>query len=276
MTDRSVAARRAALLLASSTIATPLAALAQQVGDAATPPGAVVPSTDAPSSGQVGEIIVTATRKAQSLSHVPASVVAKTSAELDAQGVRSIADIAQITPGVSFGQTAVLYGTGQTTIAIRGVDSSSGIPTTGVYIDDTPVQTRVGVSPSLSNPYPQVFDLERVEVLRGPQGTLFGSGSVGGALRFIMPKPSYDTISMYDRAEVATTKNGAESYEGGVAVGAPIITDKIGFRASGWMRHDGGYIDRLDRTTKQVTQKDINSSNTVSARLAVGPNRPRR
>ncbi|WP_022678566.1 TonB-dependent receptor [Novosphingobium sp. B-7] len=270
MTDRSVAARRAALLLASSTIIAPLAALAQQVGDVATPPGATVPPTDTPSSGQVGEIIVTATRKAQSLSRVPASVVAKTSAELDAQGVRSIADIAQITPGVSFGQTAVLYGTGQTTIAIRGVDSSSGIPTTGVYIDDTPVQTRVGVSPSLSNPYPQVFDLERVEVLRGPQGTLFGSGSVGGALRFIMPKPSYDTVSMYDRAEVATTKNGAESYEGGVAVGAPIITDKIGFRASGWMRHDGGYIDRLDRTTKQVTQKDINSSNTVSARLAVG------
>ena len=221
-------------------------------------------------AASTGEIVVTATRRAQSLSRVPASIVAKGKAELDVQGVRSIGDIAQITPGVSFGQTSTLYGTGQTTIAIRGVDSSSGIPTTGIYIDDTPVQTRVGVSPSLSNPYPQVFDLERVEVLRGPQGTLFGSGSVGGALRFIMPKPSYDALSLYGRAELAGTQNGSESYEAGLAVGAPIVTDKIGFRASGWYRKDGGYIDRLDRVTKDVVQKDINSSRSLTTRLAVG------
>lgn len=218
----------------------------------------------------VGEIIVTATRKAQSLSRVPASIVAKGQEELDVQGVRSVGDIAQITPGISFGQSATLYGTGQTTIAIRGVDSSSGIPTTGIYIDDTPVQTRVGVSPSLSNPYPQVFDLDRIEVLRGPQGTLFGSGSVGGALRFIMPKPNYDALSIYGRTELATTKHGAESYEGGLAVGAPIVTDKIGLRASAWYRRDGGYIDRLDRVSKQVVQKDINSSDSFTARIAVG------
>ena len=218
----------------------------------------------------MGEIVVTATRRAQSLSRVPASIVAKGKEELDVQGVRSIADIAQITPGISFGQSSTLYGTGQTTIAIRGVDSSSGIPTTGIYIDDTPVQTRVGVSPSLSNPYPQVFDLERVEVLRGPQGTLFGSGSVGGALRFIMPKPSYDALSFYGRTELAGTQKGSESYEAGLAVGAPIVTDKIGFRASGWYRKDGGYIDRLDRVTKDVVQKDINSSETLTTRLAVG------
>ncbi|WDF75001.1 TonB-dependent receptor [Novosphingobium sp. KACC 22771] len=250
----------AGLAMSALLMASP--ALAQDGGGAASARNA-----DAPPPG---EIVVTATRKAQSLSRVPASVVAKSSVELDTQGVRSIADIAQVTPGITFGQSAVLYGTGQTSIAIRGIDSASGIPTTGVYIDDTPVQTRVGVSPSLSNPYPQVFDLDRVEVLRGPQGTLFGSGSVGGAVRFIMPKPSYDKISMYDRAEVGTTHNGAASYEGGVALGAPIVTDKIGFRVSAWTRHDGGYIDRLDRTTKQVTQKDINSSDTVSLRLAVG------
>jgi outer membrane receptor protein involved in Fe transport len=218
----------------------------------------------------VGEIVVTANRREQSLSRVPASIVAKTQVDLDKQGVRSIADIASITPGVTFGQSSVLYGTGQTSIAIRGVDSASGIPTTGVYIDDTPVQTRIGVSPSLSNPYPQVFDLERLEVLRGPQGTLFGSGSVGGAIRFILPKPEYNDVSVYGRTEVATTQHGATSYEAGLAGGAPLVEDKIGFRASVWYRHDGGYIDRLDPLTKDLLDKDINSSNTLSARLAVG------
>lgn len=221
-------------------------------------------------SAEQEEILVTATRKTTLLSRTPASIVAKGQEELDVQGVRSIADIASITPGITFGQSAVLYGTGQTAISIRGVDSQSGIPTTGVYIDDTPIQTRVGVSPSLGNAYPQIFDLERVEVLRGPQGTLFGSGSVGGAIRFIMPKPNYDATGIYARSELATTKHGAPSYEAGVAVGAPIVQDKVGFRASGWYRRDGGYIDRLDFNTLNRVGKDINRSDSYSARLALG------
>lgn len=227
--------------------------------------------TDAASADAgVGEIIVTANRREQSLSRVAASIVAKDQIELDKQGVRSIQDIAAITPGITFGQSSVLYGTGQTSIAIRGVDSASGIPTTGVYIDDTPVQTRIGVSPSLSNPYPQVFDLERLEVLRGPQGTLFGSGSVGGAIRFILPKPEYNDVNVYGRSEIATTQHGGISYEAGLAGGAPIVEDRVGFRASVWYRHDGGYIDRLDSYTKAPRDKDINSSNTFSSRLALG------
>ena len=221
-------------------------------------------------SGELDEIVVTATRKNTVLSRTPISITAKSREELDAQGVRSIEDIASITPGISFGQSATIYGTGQTTIAIRGVDSQSGIPTTGVYIDDTPVQTRVGVSPSLGNTYPQVFDLERIEVLRGPQGTLFGSGSVGGAVRFITPGPTYSGINVYSRGELATTKHGAESYEGGIAIGAPLVEDKIGLRVSAWHRHDGGYLDRLDPYTKELVKKDSNSSDAFAARAALG------
>ena len=216
------------------------------------------------------EIVVTATRKTTLLSRTPIAVTAKGRAELDEQGVRSIADIASITPGVSFGQSAIIYGTGQTIISIRGVDSQSGIPTTGVYIDDTPIQTRVGVSPSLGNAYPQIFDLERVEVLRGPQGTLFGSGSVGGAIRFITPKPNYNDLSIYSRAELASTKNGSLSYEGGVAVGAPLVEDKIGLRYSLWSRHDGGYIDRLDPYTNELVEEDSDYTNSLSGRVALG------
>tara|TARA_A100001391_G_scaffold119169_3_gene80998 strand:+ start:32296 stop:34680 length:2385 start_codon:yes stop_codon:yes gene_type:complete len=221
-------------------------------------------------SDNAGEIVVTATRKSTLLSRTPISVTAKGQEELDVQGVRSIADIASITPGVSFGQSAIIYGTGQTIISIRGVDSQSGIPTTGIYIDDTPVQTRVGVSPSLGNAYPQVFDLERVEVLRGPQGTLFGSGSVGGAIRFIMPGPNYDSLSVYGRTELATTRHGSASYEAGIAAGAPLVDGKIGMRASVWSRHDGGYIDQLDPYTDELVQKDTDYTDVVSARLALG------
>ena len=248
-----------ALLLSGAMLGAALPARAQEA-----------PAEDTAAPAPDGEIVVTATRKPTALSRTPASIVAKGQEELDMQGVRSIADIASITPGITFGQSAVLYGTGQTAISIRGVASQSGIPTTGVYIDDTPIQTRIGVSPSLGNAYPQVFDLERVEVLRGPQGTLFGSGSVGGAIRFITPGPNYDALSYYGRGEVSGTAHGALSYEGGVAVGAPIVEDKIGFRASVWYRHDGGYLDRLDPYTLQLAEKDTNYTNTVSARLAVG------
>ena len=218
----------------------------------------------------VGDIVVTATRKATVLSRTPASISAKSQLELDAQGVRSIADIATITPGITFGQNAVAYGTGQTTVSIRGVDSQSGIPTTGIYIDDTPIQTRIGVSPSLGNAYPQVFDLERIEVLRGPQGTLFGSGSVGGAIRFITPGPNYEALSLYGRTELAFTRHGSPSYEGGVAVGAPLVTDKVAFRSSIWYRRDGGYLDELNPYTNQIFKKDSNSTKSFAARLALG------
>jgi outer membrane receptor protein involved in Fe transport len=228
-----------------------------------------VPQADTENPG-MGEIVVTATRQAQTLNRVPLSIVAKDQETLDKQGVRSIADVARLTPGINFGQTSLNYGTGQSVISIRGIQSDSGIPTTGVYIDDTPVQTRIGISPSLTNAYPQIFDLDRVEVLRGPQGTLFGSGSVGGALRFITPEPSFDDVSLYARSELATTKHGSESYEAGLAVGAPIVEDKLGFRASGWYRHDGGYVDRLDRYTKELVDKDIDGQDNYSLRLALG------
>ena len=227
-------------------------------------PGAQAQESDA------ADIVVTANRRAQSLSRVPASIVAKTQEDLDKQGIRSITDIARLTPGITFGQSTTAFGTGQSTISIRGVDSGSGIPTTGVYIDDTPIQTRTGISPSLSNVYPQVFDLDRVEVLRGPQGTLFGSGSVGGAVRFISPQPLYNGTKFYGRTEGAITRNGAPSYEIGLAGGTALVEDKLGLRASVFYRHDGGYVDRLDRVTGRQVAEDTNYQNSFSARVALG------
>ncbi len=188
-------------------------------------------------------------------------------------GVISAADVMRLTPSVTFGQVGEFYGTGQSQISIRGVQSTSGVPTTGVYIDDTPIQSRTGVSPSLTNAYPKVFDLERVEVLRGPQGTLFGTGSMGGAVRFITPDPVYAGSEYYARSEVNSTDNGGTGYEFGLAGGAAIIDDVLGFRASFWRQKESGYIDRLDRVSKEVTERDINSEDSDAHRLGMASDR---
>ncbi len=216
------------------------------------------------------EIVVTATRRETSLSEVPLSIVAMDQQTLDKQGVRSVGDVMRLTPSITFGQGGQYYGTGQTNIAVRGVFSTSGVPTTGVYIDDTPIQSRTGISPSLTNAYPKIFDLDRVEVLRGPQGTLFGTGSMGGAVRFITPDPLKAPTQFYTRTEVNSTENGDMGYELGVAGGTTIIEDVLGVRASIWQQEEGGYVDRLDRVTKTVAKEDVNSESSTVARIALG------
>jgi iron complex outermembrane receptor protein len=201
---------------------------------------------DAATTTSLEEIVVTATRREERLSDVPISVAAYSTERMDVQGVRSIDDIARLTPGISFSRTDN-RNAGASSIAIRGISSTVAASTTGIYLDDTPIQTRIiGAGASNFNAYPAVFDLERVEVLRGPQGTLFGSGSEGGTLRFITPQPSVEKFSAYARVEGAFIEDGGTNYEAGGAIGGPIIDGKLGFRLSAWSRRDGGYVDRVN------------------------------
>ena len=230
---------------------------------------------------EVEEIMVTATRQSAALSKVPVSVTAITQEKMDAQGVKTVNDIVRLTPGIT-----LTPGRLSSNVAIRGISSTAGSGTVGVYIDDTPIQVR-RLGTSASNAYPTVFDLERVEVLRGPQGTLFGAGSQGGTIRFIQPEPSLNTYSAYARSEIATTQDSAMSYEAGVAVGGPIVEDKLGFRVSAFYRRDGGWIDKvvgqfqvLDSTGRSgigsllfkptgVYEKNSNWTETQSYRIAL-------
>ncbi len=218
--------------------------------------------------GGIQEVVVTATKSSQALSKVPLSITAVTQKDLDRQDIRNIQDLTRIVPSLNLqqGSTAdrVPY------IAIRGIASSNGAATTGIYLDDTPLQKRnaIGLSGS-GSPIPLLFDLERVEVLRGPQGTLYGGSSEGGTVRFITPAPSLTTYSGYGRADVSTTQDGAPSGEVGVAVGGPIVQDKLGFRASFFNRHVGGYIDQVDRLTGKTVASDTNSENAYAGRVAL-------
>ena len=225
--------------------------------------GLAVPAIAAETkTGQLEEIVVTATRHKESLSKVPLSVTALSKDTLDQKGVRDFQDIARFTPGVSIDQS------GTNAISIRGISASGGAGTTGIYIDDTPIQMRsVGFNPD--DTLPKTFDLDRVEVLRGPQGTLFGSGSEGGTVRYIMTQPSLTKESTYARAEVSTTRGGEPSYEAGIAHGGPLIDNVLGYRASVWYRYDGGWIDRIDPQTLATVDKHANRANTIVGRLAL-------
>jgi iron complex outermembrane recepter protein len=220
--------------------------------------------------GGLEVVIVTATRREESIRDVPISISAFGEEQMEVQGIRSVDDIARLAPGIQFSRSG--FGTDLgSTISIRGVSSAAGQATTGVYIDDTPVQVGATVASGnfADNAYPRLFDIQRVEVLRGPQGTLFGSGSEGGTIRFITPAPSLTRSSAYVRSEVSSTKYGAPSYEFGAAGGAPIIDGKLGFRASAWNRRDGGYVDAVDYYTGQRVQQDNNWTDSTSARVAL-------
>jgi iron complex outermembrane recepter protein len=214
-----------------------------------------------------GEIVVTATLRNERLQDVPVSVSSFDRSKLDQQGIKDITDVARNIPGLNF--TAVGDRAGQFTIAIRGVQSEAGAATTGVYIDDVAVQTRKVAGTGLGTPFPRIFDLERVEVLRGPQGTLFGAGSQGGTLRFITPQPSLNRTSMYARGELSKTKYGDPNYEMGVAFGMPIVEGKIGARVSAWFRQDGGWIDRINRQTGNVEERGANGQKAYTVRAAI-------
>ncbi len=230
--------------------------------------GAALPLTAlAEDITELQEIVVTSQRREQNILDVPLSVTSYSPEQLQQQGIRGIDDLARLTPSLRFTRTSGVSGNNGSDISIRGIASDVGAGTTAIYIDDTPIQIR-SIGYFGGNTYPLVSDLERIEVLRGPQGTLFGAGAEGGAVRFLTPSPSFSGSSLAAKAEVATTRNGSVSSEAGVA-GGVALNDRVAVRGSVWYRHEGGYIDRYDTTGATLITKDVDSSDNQSARLAL-------
>ncbi len=233
--------------------------------------GATVYAADVPAAEEtaapeaLAEVTVTAQRREESLSKVPISITAMTQADIDQKGIKDISDVARFTPGINVDNS------GTNNISIRGIASSGGAGTTGIYIDDTPIQMRA-LAFNPDEALPKAFDIDRVEVLRGPQGTLFGAGSEGGTVRYITTQPSLNRTSVYSRNEVSVTEGGDPSFESGIAVGGPIIEGTFGARATVWYRRDGGWIDRIDPTAADpqhaVVDRNANHADNVLVRLA--------
>lgn len=217
------------------------------------------------SSGQLEEITVTAERREEKLDKVPISISAYTGEQLQHAGMTDMADIARDTPGFAVVPGATLGG--GSNISIRGVSTTQGAATVGIYLDDVPLQGRAN---NWTQPIdPGLFDMQRVEVLRGPQGTLYGASSEGGTVRYITTPPSLTTWSGAAQAGVSGNERGGIGYETAAAVGGPIIENELGFRVSVDSNRAPGYIDQVARTTGDVLNSNINPTDNLTLRAAL-------
>lgn len=230
-------------LLASASLAmlgAASTASAQATGE--NPPAKEAPQASAAANDPAyGEIVVTALKRESTIQTTPLSISATTGEALADAGVTDIRGLLQTTPSLSF----VDGGAGQTRLVVRGI-FSFGEPTVGLYYDEQPVAGAVGSNSDAggSTPLGKLFDVERVEGLRGPQGTLYGASSMGGTLRVIYNKPTFETEGAVD-ADIAVTKGGDPSYGINAMVNLPLVTDKVALRLVGFNHKTGGYIDNI-------------------------------
>ncbi|MBS0420029.1 MAG: TonB-dependent receptor [Proteobacteria bacterium] len=206
------------------------------------------------------EVVVTARKTAERLIDTPQSVTALTGADLQRLNALRFRDFANTVPALTF--TSV--GEGQTQITLRGVTSGADIsPTVGVYVDDVPYGgSTVYSSSSVLALDLGLFDLQRIEILRGPQGTLYGASTMGGLIKYVTQAPSTAGVHGGMQAGVADTWGGGIGYNGAAAVNVPLAPDKAALRASGYFSRDGGLYDNL-----AMGQPDVDRSNTYGGRL---------
>jgi outer membrane receptor protein involved in Fe transport len=201
------------------------------------------PDPDCTPPSPIEEVTITGTRWEQRITETPNVNAVWDPALLEASGVKGIADIAALTPGVSFDFFSSVGSGIFTDIVIRGISDRHG-SATGIFIDDTPLPA--ARSNTFGRALPPYFDLDKIEILRGPQGTLQGAYTQGGAVRFTSSQPDLDTYSGFAHGEWAFTERGRPSYELGAASGGPLKEDVLGFRFSAWQRSDGGYVNRVN------------------------------
>jgi outer membrane receptor protein involved in Fe transport len=217
--------------------------------------------------GQIEEIVVTAQKRSENVKDVPSSVSVFNQAALSGHNIETVEDLTRSAPSISFnaGGTGYGVGVGETNIEIRGVSSSSGASTVGVYFDD--VAVNVDNKNGIGAPEPMLFDLARIEVLRGPQGTLFGAGSEGGTVRYIFNPASVDGWSGEASGEVSGTYHGGANYETTAAVNGPIVPGKLGIVLDAGYRSDSGWIDNYS-LDGALRRSGVNDDQTRFGRIA--------
>lgn len=235
-----------------------LPAMAQGAGSKAEPTS-IPAKTDASDAG-FERVIVTAQKRAQEAQDVPVSLYSMTGAALERSGVTSIEDLGSTVAGIEIGAAnpGMLY------VNIRGVtDLSAGnlqnSASNGFYLDETPLSAVGGLQPEVG-----LWDVERVEVLRGPQGTLFGEGSMGGTIRVITKKP--DPTDFFGRVGVGASKttNGGWGHATKASVNVPIQRDTLALTLGVSDQTSAGWLDIPD-----LSKKDANEAKQTDGRLAV-------
>ena len=220
------------------------------------------------SSDSLDEVVVTAQRRAERLQDVPAAITALSGDSLNQMRLQGNADLAAYVPSLSFD----VLGPGETTLTIRGLGTSYGLePAVSLYINETPLDIRT--DGYAGAPDIDFFDVDRVEVLRGPQGTLYGSSSMGGAVRILTAQPDPGAFAVNAEVGGSSMDGGGEGYLAKSAVNLPLTADSA-VRLVGAFEHVPGYIDQAapgDYTVAQpdlpVTARRINDVDLKSGRI---------
>ncbi|MBB6504584.1 outer membrane receptor protein involved in Fe transport [Sphingomonas endophytica] len=228
------------------------AAAAQQAPSDAPPPER--------ETAQIGDIIVTAQKREQLLSDVPQSISVLGGEALEQRQARTIADYAALVPGLSFESG----NPGQTRVVLRGINAGGASPTVAVYLDDTPFGSSTGQTngATLAGDF-DTFDIERLEVLRGPQGTLYGANSLGGVVKYVTVAPRLGEWEARGQGGVETVRDGGTGYYGNALVNVP-LGDAVAVRASGFYRRTAGYIDSIG-----IADADVNRARSYGGRASL-------
>ncbi|HTV76730.1 MAG TPA: TonB-dependent receptor [Steroidobacteraceae bacterium] len=218
---------------------------------------------------------MTAQKRTQDTKDVPVSIGVVDSATLQDMHVTGMEDVTRLTPGISFAHASVgaANGPGQDVMSIRGVSSTVGNPTVGTYIDEVPVITITGYEGS---PEPMLVDIDRIEVLRGPQGTLYGASSEGGTVRFITGTPDSHTLSGMVQQQLGATDHGGFNSDTSGVINLPVVPDSFALRLSAKYGSDSGYINHYalegsladgTATAGPLLQSGVNSDEKVAFSL---------
>ncbi len=220
---------------------------------------ATATTADAGRSG-LAEIVVSAEKREERLIDTPQSISVLFSGDLRKLAATQFRDFANTVPGLTFNST----GAGYTQIILRGVTVGRDVgATVGIYVDEVPYGSSTNFAGGNTNTLdPALFDLDRVEVLRGPQGTLYGASTMGGLIKYVTTRPETAHFGGDVQTGVSDTHDGGVNYDIAAAVNMPIVVDKAAVRVSAFQSHDGGYIDNV-----ALDQQDVNRSNIYGGRL---------
>jgi len=201
------------------------------------------------------EVVVTAQKFEQKLSETPLSVTAISARNLEALGATQFRDFANSVPSLTF----TTSGVGSTQVNLRGITTGNNIsPTVGIYVDEVPYGSSTPFASGAQLALDVgLFDVSRIEVLRGPQGTLYGASTMGGLLKYVSVVPDTTAFAATARAGVVSTSGGGVGYDAAAAVNAPLADDKAALRVSGFYTHDGGFIDNLTNGHDDVNEAEV-------------------
>ena len=216
---------------------------------------AAAPAQTSSSVSVLEEIVVTAQKFEQKLSETPLSVTAISARNLEALGATQLRDFANTVPSLTF----TTSGVGSTQVNLRGITTGNNIsPTVGIYVDEVPYGSSTPFASGAQLALDVgLFDVSRIEILRGPQGTLYGASTMGGLLKYVSIAPDLNAFGATARAGLASTAGGGVGYDAALAVNAPLADDKAALRVSGFYTHDSGYVDNLASGRDDVNEADV-------------------